>query len=200
VVLVSSLQDRFNQMTGKTRFGVCRIFLQLSGEIAPLLGVLNQASQTAVAADGDLPAVGESLVEICESLMRYQVNWQAAANEGDVLWDEGQASDYLTQLFTDSAQRYLSGAAIETQPDDALTLGISQNLVVMLELAFEGEEPALETSLTEVATLKAALSAVINLHYQKRLRAIQVHFSPASFADVLTPDQVLQNFAELNPL
>jgi hypothetical protein len=200
VILVASLQDRFNQFSGKTRFGVCRIFLHLSGEIAPLLGVLNQASQAALAAEGDLPAVGESLVEICESLLRYEVNWQGAANEGDVVWDEGEASDYLTQLFTNSAQRYLSGAALEGKPDDELAIGISQNLVAMLELAFEGEEPALETSLTEVAALKAAFSAIINLHYQKRLRAIQVHFSPASFADVLTPDQILQNFAELNPL
>jgi len=27
---------------------------------------------------------------------------------GDVFWDEGEAGDYFNELFTDSAQRYLS--------------------------------------------------------------------------------------------
>ena len=34
--------------------------------------------------------------------------WQSAGNEGDVVWDEGEAGDYVNELFTDSAQRYLS--------------------------------------------------------------------------------------------
>jgi hypothetical protein len=38
------------------------------------------------------------------------------------------------------------------------------------------------------------------LHYQHKLEAIQVHFSPAQLGDELTNEQVLLNFPELIPL
>jgi len=41
---------------------------------------------------------------------------------------------------------------------------------------------------------------LINLHYQSRLRAIQVHFSPAQLGEELTDEQLLLNFPELIPL
>jgi Protein of unknown function (DUF1517) len=199
---VGSLGDRFNKLTGKTRLTVCRLFLHLAGdEVAPLLGVLNQAGREAIANEGDLHLVGEGLVEICTSLLRYQPYWQSAANEGDVVWDEGEADDYVNQLFMDSAQRYLSGSELETDdPDEALTIVPVQNLVVMLSVVAEGECPQLETDLAAIAPLKAALLAIGGLHSQSRLRAIQVHFSPAAYGDALTSDQLLENFPELIPL
>ncbi|HEY9661919.1 MAG TPA: hypothetical protein V6C65_25980, partial [Allocoleopsis sp.] len=87
---MTSWRDRLNQMSGKTRFVVCRLFVHLSGqEVAPLLGVLNQTAQQAIEADGDLQVLGEGLVEICQSLGDYETYWQSAANEGEVFWDEG---------------------------------------------------------------------------------------------------------------
>jgi len=71
---------------------------------------------------------------------------------------------------------------------------------VMLTVAYEGEVPALETDLADISALKVGLKALINLHYQQRLRAVQVHFSPAQLGDELTNDQVLVNFPELIPL
>lgn len=194
--------DRFNRMVGKTRFGVCRIFIQLSGEeVAPLLGILNQAAREAVESDGDLQVLGEGLVEICESLLRYDVYWQAAANEGDVFWKEEEAGDYVEELFTDSAQRYLSEPNFSQDPDDRdLQIPITRNVVVMLTVAFEGESPQLETDLADISALKKGLQALITLHSSNRLRAIQVHFSPAQLGDELTYDQMLQHFPELIPL
>lgn len=199
---MGSLGDRFNQFTGRTRFVVSRLLIHLAGrEVAPLMGVMNQAARDAVNSDGDLRTLGESLVEICQTLLQSDTYWQSAANEGDVFWDEGEAGDYVEALFTDSAQRYLSGAVFaDTEPDEFDTIPITQNLVVMIAIAFEGEAPDLETDLADMNALKAGLKAIINLHYQDRLRAIQVHFSPAQLGDELSDDQLIQNFSELVPL
>lgn len=201
---MTSWRDRFNKFSGKTRFAVCRVFLHLSGkEVAPLLGILNRAAREAVEADGDLTILGEGLVDICQNLLQYDTYWLSAANEGDVFWEEGEAGDYVNELFTDSAERYLSEpnfADPNISDKTPLSLPITSNLVVMLTVAYEGEVPDLETDLADIGALKAGLKALINLHYQERLRAIQVHFSPAQLGDELTNDQLLLNFPELIPL
>lgn len=201
---MSSWRDRFNRMTGSTRFVACRLFLHLAGEeVAPILGVLNRVARQAIDSDGDLEVMGEGLVELCERLLQYDEYWLSAGNEGDVFWDEGEAGDYVNELFTDSAQRYLSEVDLSTpaeDPNQPLSLPVTHNVVVMITVAFEGEVPQLETSLADINALKAALKALINLHYQEKLRAIQVHWSPAQLGDELTNDQLLQYFPELIPL
>jgi hypothetical protein len=201
---MNAWRDRLNQFSGQTPIVVCRLFLHLAGDQAtPLLGTLNRAARNAMDAEGDLETLGEGLVEICEALLQYDTYWQSAANEGDVLWDEGEAEDYVTQLFTDSAQRYVGDTGADEfapEPDPELSLPITHNLVVMLTVAFEGEAPELQTDLAAMAAMKAALTTLVNLHYQGRLRAVQVHFSPAQLGDELTAEQLLLNFPELIPL
>jgi hypothetical protein len=199
---MNAWRDKFNQMMGRTRIVVCRLFIHLAGEeVAPLLGVLNRAAREAIAAEGDLDVAGEQLVEICQSLLQYDLYWRSAANEGDVFWNEGEAGDYVNELFTDSAQRYLSQPDLSPPaPDAPLSLPVTSNLVVMLAVAYKGEVADLETDLSHIAALKAALKALINLHYNHRLLAVQVHFSPAQLGDELTDDQLLPNFPELIPL
>ncbi|NJN88153.1 MAG: DUF1517 domain-containing protein [Leptolyngbyaceae cyanobacterium SL_7_1] len=199
------MRDRFNRLSGQTRFVVCQIFLHLAGqEVAPLLGVLNQAGRKAIDSEGDMQVLGEQLVQVCESLSDYEPFWRSAANEGDVLWDEGDAGDYVSELFTDLAGRYSSSAdeAIEQGivSDDAFAIPVTQNVVVMIAVAFEGEAPELETNLADVSALRAALKALINLHYRGTLRAIQIHFSPAQLGDELTTDHLIEHFPELIPL
>jgi hypothetical protein len=200
---MTAWRDRFNQFTGKTRYVVCRILIHLAGEeVAPLLGVLNRVAREAIDAEGDLEVMGEGLVEICQNLLQMSTYWQSAANEGNVFWDEGEAGDYVNELFTDSAQRYLSQPDL-TQPlaeDELLSLPVTRNLVVIIAIACEGEVPDLETDLANLEALEYGLKALINLHYQNKLRAIQVHFSPAQLGDELTNDQLLANFPELIPL
>ena len=200
---MNSWRERFNQLSGRTRFVVCRLFIHLAGEqVAPLLGVLNRAARDAVASNGNLEVLGEGLVEICQNLLQNDIYWQSAANEGDVFWEEGAAADYVNELFTDSAQRYLSEPDYSEplSPGEPLSLPVTRNLVVMITVAYTGEVPELETDLANLDALKAGLKALINLHYQKRLEAIQVHFSPAQFGDELTSDQLIANFPELIPL
>jgi Protein of unknown function (DUF1517) len=199
---MTSWRDRINSISGKTRFVVCRIMLHLSGQdIAPLLGTFNQIAYQAIDNEGDLQPLGEGLVEICQTLLQNDVYWRSASNEGDFFFDEGEAGDYINELFTDSAQRYNSGTlGEENPPEDPLILPATQNIVVMIAIAFEGESPDLETDLADITALKTGLKTLINLHYQSKLRAIQIHFSPAQFGDELTSEQLILNFPELIPL
>ena len=199
---MASWRDRISKFSGN-RFVVSRVFIHLSGaEIAPLLGVLNRVAQKAIEADGDLEVLGEGLVSVCQNLLQMSSYWQSAANEGDVLWDEGEAGDYVNELFTDSARRYSS--VIDTSENDrddrSLSLPITRNLVVMLTVAFEGESADLENNLADPEALEYGLKALINLHYQEKLRAIQIHFSPARLGDELDDEQLLLNFPELIPV
>ncbi|HEY9769791.1 MAG TPA: DUF1517 domain-containing protein [Coleofasciculaceae cyanobacterium] len=200
---MTSWRDRISKFSGKTRFVVSRIFIHLAGaEIAPMLGVLNRVAREAIDADGDLEVLGEGLVSVCQNLLQMSNDWQSAGNEGDVFWDEGEAGDYVNELFTDSAQRYLS--AIDTTEDindnEPLSLPITSNLVIILTVAMTGESTELETNLADVEALEYGLKALINLHYQEKLRAIQIHFSPAKLGDELDGEQLLLNFPELIPL
>lgn len=196
------MRNALNKMMGRNRYVVCRLFIHLSGsEIAPILGVLNNAAREAMDVDGDLEVLGEGLVEICQTLLQYDENWLSAANEGDVFWNEGEAGDYVNDLFTDSAQRYLSEPDyIEVDEDDPLSLPATRNVVVMITVAYKGELEELETNLADTTALKAGLKAIINLHYNEQLQAIQVHFSPAKFGDELTNDQLIEYYPELIPL
>jgi len=201
--MMGGWRDRVEKLRGRTRFVVLRIMLHLWGEEAPpQLGVFNQVARSAIETEGDLDVMGEGLVEICESLLRISSSWQAVANEGDVFWDEGEAGDYVNELFTDSAQRYLSDVIADDNLDEAdtLSLPISRNVVLMLTVAYTGEMASLETDLSNFEALQDALKDLIHLHYQNRFRAIQIHFSPAHFGDELTNDQVIENFPELIPL
>jgi hypothetical protein len=198
---MTSWRDRISQFSGKTRFVVSRVFIHLAGsEVAPLLGVLNRVAREAVEADGDLEVLGEGLVSLIQELLQMSSYWQSAGNEGDVFWDEGEAGDYVNELFTDSAQRYLSSADATESTDEPLSLPVTSNLVIMLTVAFEGESPDLENNLADIEALEYGLKALINLHYQEKLRAIQIHFSPARLGDELNGEQLLVNFPELIPL
>jgi Protein of unknown function (DUF1517) len=200
---MTSWRDRISQFGGKTRFVVSRVFIHLAGsEIAPMLGVLNRVARETEEAEGDLEVLGEGLVSLTQELLQMSSYWQSAANEGDVFWDEGGAGDYVNELFTDSAQRYLSGTDTTASNDDdePLSLPVTSNLVIMLTVAFEGESPELENNLADLEALEYGLKALINLHYQEKLRAIQIHFSPARLGDELDGEQLLLNFPELIPL
>jgi Protein of unknown function (DUF1517) len=200
---MATWRDRFNQMSGKTQIVACRLFVHLAGsEVAPLLGTLNRAAQEAIDSEDDpdvesLETLGEGLVDICQNLLQFDTYWRSASNEGDVFYDEGDAEAYLTELFTDSAQRYGSSLGETEAP---LTVPITHNIVVMLTIACDGEAPALQTDLASLSALRSGLQAIINLHYDQRLRAIQVHYSPAQLGDELTDDDLVLHYPELIPL
>ena len=169
------MRNAFNKMMGRTRYVVCRLFVHLSGsDVAPILGVLNDAAREAINAEGDLEVSGEKLVEVCQTLLQYDESWLSAANEGDVFWNEGEAGDYVNELFTDSAERYLSEPSyIDVDEDDSLSLPATRNVVVMITVAYEGDLEELETNLADIQALKAGLKAIIDLNYNNQLQAGQ---------------------------
>jgi hypothetical protein len=200
---MSTLGDRFNRITGKTRFVVSRIVVSLRGSnVTPLLGTLNRSARIVIDSDGDLNVIGEQLDTIVSQLLELQPYWQSACNEGNVFWDEGEAGDYVNELFADSAQRYQGDfdLGITATTDDPLTLPVTENVIVSLTIATEGDVPDLETDLAELDALTDGLKALSTLHYQARLRAVQVHFAPAKLGDCLTDEQMLSNYPELIPL
>ena len=203
---MNAWNDRLNKLTGKTRFVVSRILIHLKGpEVPTLLGVMNRAAQEAIDNDGDLYVLGKSLAEICQDLLQRESSWMSASNEGEVLWSEEEASEYLNELFTDSTSRYLSDIGDDSpdgnsSDDAALKIPMTSNLVVIITIACEGEVPQLEADLADISALKSALSQLCALQTQDRFRAIQLNFSPDQIGYVLTDDHVLQQFPELIPL
>ena len=196
------MRDGFNKMMGRTRYVVFRLFIHLAGsEVAPILGVLNRGARQAIDVDGDVEVLGEGLVQLCQTLLQYDEYWTSAANEGDVFWSEGEAGDYVNELFTDSAERYLSEPDFSSnRSNEPLSIPVTRNVIVMITLAYEGEVPELESDLSNIPALKDGLKAIINLHYKHKLRAVQVHFSPAQLGDEVSNDQLLQYYPELIPL
>jgi hypothetical protein len=197
------MRDGFNKMMGRTRYVVCRLFIHLAGsEVAPILGQLNQGAREAIDSDRDIEVLGEGLVELCQTLLQYDEYWTSAANEGDVFWSEGEAGDYVIELFTNSAERYLSEPDFSSNSgmNEPLSIPVTRNVIVMITFAYEGEVPELESDLSNIAALKDGLKAIINLHYKHKLRAVQVHFSPARLGEELSNDQLLQYYPELIPL
>lgn len=194
------MRDTFNRMIGKTRYVVSRLFLNLNGsDVAPILGILNRVAREAIDTEGDIEELGEGLVDICQTMLQYDQYWHSASNEGDVFWNEGEAGDYFNELFTDSAQRYGADLPLDSS-SQPLSLPVTRNIIIMITIACEGEIPDIETDLSNRQALKEGLKAIINLHYKHKLRAIQVHFSPARLGDELTNDQLLEYYPELIPL
>jgi len=59
----------------------------------------------------------------------------------EVFWEEGKAGDYFNELFTDSAQRYLSEPDLSVPNsgfDDPLSLPVTRNVVVMITVVLRG--------------------------------------------------------------
>ncbi len=200
--LIMAIGNRFNKFIGKTRFVVSRIFIHLQGqEISSLLGILNKNARDAIAAEGEIEVMGECLVNICQGLLEYQTYWQSAANEGDVFWQEEDAGDCIADLFTDSASRYLSQTDFSADSDEnALSLPTTDNVIVMITVAFTGEIPEIETDLAQLESLTNGLKALMSIYYKQEYKAIAIHFSPAQLGDVLTSEQTIMNFPELIPL
>ena len=122
-------------------------------------------------------------------------NLTHAACFGEAYDDEGDAEAAGQSAFADLSTRYLAaaddaGAHTEAMPGE-------RRAVVMLTIAYQGEEPLLECDLSNVVDVENALKTVIELHHQGRLLLAHVHHAPAHPEDKLTDEQLLVNYPEL---
>ncbi len=182
---------------GQKRYVVATVLVGLSGlTAAPLLGVLNRASRKILDSDGDFAVTSAELATACGALIDYETSWTHTANWGEVFTKEEQAGDYGAEMFTDLSQRYLSSGEESSQaiPPSAKP---PQNIVVMLTVAYLGEEPTLENPLTSATGLQQALNAIVSLYRKNQLQLAHLHYAPARFGDDLDADQLLVNYPEL---
>lgn len=188
-------------MFSRKRFVVTRIFVHLRGNgVAPLLGALNQSIRTEEAA---VDSIGKGLVDACQAVLDFDRYWYAAANEGEVFRDEGSAGAHFQELQTEADSYFANDVLEASDPPaeaDPLTLPATDNVIAIATLAYTGESAALEAGLDAADLLTEALKAAIDLHYQNRLKGVQIHFMPAQLGDELTEDRILEYFPDLIPL
>jgi len=165
-------------------------------EAAPLLGALSRSSRHIIDSEGEFEVASAEMAKVCGALMDYEASWHRAANWGEVFSKEEQAGDYGAEAFSDLSQRYLSsGEGLDDAPPASTRP--PQNIVVMLTVAYLGEEKDLETPLTDVQKVKAALKTIVALHHRDGLQLAHLHYAPAHFGDDLNEDQLLINYPEL---
>jgi hypothetical protein len=170
--------------------------LQLMGhDLAPVLGTLSRAARNSIGFERDISILGEDLVNICETLLISDGQWISAQNEFKFFLSQAEAANYLNGLVADSGARFLTEPYTEDFIEASLPL--TSNLVVMIEVMYEGDSPELKTSLSTFLAMKQALEQLIDLENRHKLREIYVHSSPARQGDELTMDNVQNFFPEL---
>lgn len=183
----------------RKRYVVTNVFIALDeGAFGPVLDVCSQAQRRIVDHADDFEIAAAEMARVAGAILDRRAHMTHAASFGEVYDDEGDAAAAGQAAFADLSTRYLSaaddaGAASEVMPGE-------RRAVVMLTLAYEGEERALEGDLSCVVDVEDALRAIIALHHQGRLLLAHVHHAPAHPEDKLTDEQLLVNYPELMSL
>lgn len=180
----------------RKRYVVTNVFVALDeAAFGPILELCGEAQRRIVANADDFAVATAELARVAGAILDRRDHLTHAACFGEVYDDEGDAEAAGQSAFADLSTRYLSaaddgGPATEAMPGE-------RRAVVMLTIAYEGEERALEGDLGSVVDVENALKAIIELHHQGRLLLAHVHHAPAHPEDKLTDEQLLVNYPEL---
>lgn len=179
----------------RKRFVVTNLFVAVdAAAFAPTLALCQDAQKRIVEHADDFALACTELARVAGAVLDRSAHLTHAACFGEVFDDEGDAEAAGQSAFADLSTRYLAaddaGAPSEALPGE-------RRAVVMLTIAYQGEEPALEGDLGSVIDVEDALKAVIALHHQERLLLAHVHHAPAHPEDKLTDEQLLVNYPEL---
>jgi hypothetical protein len=185
----------------KRRIVVANLLVAVAGEDGrALLPDLADATRRIAAGGADFTVASTQVARACELLLGRETSWSHAAHWGEVFDDEGEASAYADESFADASSRYLSeGAAVDQTTADREGLAHDRT-VVMLTIAYEGEEVTLETPADNVVAVHDALATIVALHRKDALLVAHLHVAPADAEERLTDERLLVSFPELMSL
>lgn len=171
-----------------------------SGARALVIDTVRRAQAEIESAPDDFHVASRGLATVARVLLDQRPHWTMAAAGGDVFDDEDEASAQVAETFADLSTRYQS--ADDTHLPGAAADGTSHEwrCVVMLTVAYVGEEPALEREIEGPGDVDGMLRAMVALHERDGLLAAQLHVAPAHPEDRLTDEQLLVAFPELTTI
>ncbi len=181
----------------KKRFVVSTILLAVEGEARRrIYQTVLSATERIVHSEGDFSVASEEISRAAEVLLAHEAAWSHIANWGEVFREETAAAQYGEESFADCAGRYLS-ATDEGDEEEGDAEVAEGNSVVMLTIAYEGENRALEKTLATREEVGTALSAVVALHRKDQLMLAHIHQSPGTIEEALDEDQLLVSYPEM---
>lgn len=182
----------------RKRFVVSTILLAVEGPARRrIFDAVLSATQRIVESEGEFSVASEELARIAEILLANEAAWSHVANWGEVFREETAAAQYGEESFADCAGRYLSETDDAGEDEESAGEAAEGASVVMLTLAFEGENPALEKTLATREEIAAGLAAAVALHRKDQLMLAHIHQSPGTIDEALDEDQLLVSYPEM---
>jgi hypothetical protein len=185
----------------KPRIVVANLLVALDGpDGRALLPELVDAVRRTAQGGDDFAVASTQIARACELLIGRETAWSHAAHWGEIFADEGDAAAYADDAFADASGRYLSEGADADQGAAGEEGPAHDKVVVALTVAYQGEEPVLETPANDVVALRAALDAIVALHRRDALLVAHLHVAPSHPEERLTDERLLVSFPELMSL
>jgi len=184
----------------RKRYVVTTVTIAVDPADVPSVHQLLSGASTRVRG-GEHHHASEAVADVSGFLLSRPSAWTHVSNHGAVFKDEGAAARYGDEVFADCAARYLSSNAAgadEVGLEVSAAEGRASNhVVVMLTVAYQGANAALEKTLATRTDVDQALSGIVALHHRDALEIAALHYAPAHANDLLTDDRLLVNFPEL---
>lgn len=195
-------------MFRKTRYTVATLMLSVEGRLKSVYAALDDATRQIIAAEDEFEVAAEQVARICGALLEHEGAITHAASWGEVFEREEDAAAYGDEVFAECAGRYLSsglegpGEQEAGEPGNAATRAIEQRLqgshtVVMLTIAYGGEDATIERPPTTRADVVGILTEMLALQRKDGLLLAHLHYAPGHPDEVITDEKLLLNYPEL---
>jgi hypothetical protein len=184
------------------RFVVATVLVAVEGgAFRPLIDVVKHRTDDIVRGRDDFTKASRAVADVARALLDHESEIAAAASGGDVFSDETDASAHVADVFADLSSRYRASAEDDsTRADVGTGTSDERRAVVMLTVAYRGENDDVERELHDRMDLARILTGIVALHEGGALLAAHVHVAPAHEDDRMTDERMLALFPELLPI